>query len=115
MEIMIPDKKFKRAIEDDTECRKRFGTEMAKKIGLRMAALRAAESLADFWPPYSGPERCHELKGDLAGIISVDLKHPYRLLFKCVDVTTDAAMLNEKQRWQAIRAIEILSVVDTHG
>ena len=38
--------------------------------------------LVDFWPPNSGPERCHELKGDLAGVFSIDLKQPYRLLFR---------------------------------
>lgn len=81
MEIEIPDRKLKKALEDEKECRTRFGAEMAKKIRLRLAALEAAESLADFWPPSSGPERCHELKGNLAGTFSMDLKQPYRLLF----------------------------------
>ena len=40
---------------------------MAKKLSLRLDALEAADTLGDFWPPYSGPERCHELKGDRAG------------------------------------------------
>src|SRR5690349_18491772 len=82
MLIAIPNKRLRRSIEDDVEARKRFGLEMAKKIHLRMGALVAAESLGVFWPPFSPPERCHELKGELAGVFSMDLTHPYRLLFK---------------------------------
>lgn len=115
MQVYISNKKLKRAIEDDAERTRRFGAEMAKKIRLRMGALVAAESLADFWPPYSGPERCHELKGSLYGTFSMDLKHPYCLLFWPVDAPNDIEVDNEKQRWQAIEAIEIKSIEDTHG
>jgi plasmid maintenance system killer protein len=115
MQVQISNKKLKRAIEDDTERTKCFGAEMAKKIQLRMGALVAAESLAVFWPPNSGPERCHELKGSLAGTFSIDLKHPYRLLFWPVDAPSDAGVEDKKQRWQAINAIEIISIEDTHG
>lgn len=48
MKIEIPDRRLKKALEDDKECKRRFGAEMAKKIRLRLAALEAAESLADF-------------------------------------------------------------------
>src|SRR5437870_12359583 len=82
MDIDVRDNKLRRAIEDETACRRQYGSNMAEKLALRLAALRAAESLADFWPPKSGPERCHELSGDRAGTFSVDLKQPYRLLFK---------------------------------
>lgn len=52
---------------------------MTRKIQQRLLQLQAARSLADLGPPYQGPARCHELKGDRAGQLSVDLKHPYRL------------------------------------
>jgi proteic killer suppression protein len=115
MQLWISNKKLKRAIEDDGECRKRFGAEMAKKVKLRIDALCAAESLADFWPPYSGPERCHELKGAQAGTFSVDVKHPYRLLFQPADAARETEEEGEKQQWLAIRSIEILGIEDTHG
>jgi proteic killer suppression protein len=115
MQVQISNKKLKRAIEDDAERSKRFGVEMAKKIQLRMGALVAAESLAVFWPPKSGPERCHELKGSLTGTFSMDLKHPYRLLFWPVDAPNDTGVENEKERWEAINVIEIISIEDTHG
>ena len=115
MKILISNRKLKRVIEEDAERTKRYGSEMAKKIKLRMDALVAAESLADFWPSKSGPERCHELKGDLTGTFSMDLKHPYRLLFWPVDMPKGLEVADEKQRWQAIKAVEIISIEDTHG
>jgi plasmid maintenance system killer protein len=114
MEIQIPDKKLRKTLEDDKERRRHFGAEMAKKILIRMNALAAAKSLADFWPPSSGPERCHELKGDLAGVFSTDLKHPYRLLFEPADPAQESTAQNEKDRWNAIQTIRIVKIGDTH-
>lgn len=87
---------------------------MAKKLLLRLTVLRAADSLADFWPPKSGPERCHELKGNRAGTFSVDLKHPYRLLFIAIGETPPLHRSNELQRWRAIKSIDISGIEDTH-
>jgi plasmid maintenance system killer protein len=115
MIIHVADRKLKEALEDDKECRRRFGSEMAKKIKLRLTALRAAESLADFLPPLSGPERCHELKADLAGTFSIDLKHPYRLLLQPSKPTTGQAEQDLKARWRAIEAVNIVGIEDTHG
>ena len=114
MDIYASDNKLRSAIEDQAACKKQYGSDMAKKIALRVAALRAAESLADFWPPKSGPERCHELKGDKVGTFSVDLKQPYRLLFKPTS-DTKSDQPDEQQRWKSITSVEILAIEDTHG
>jgi proteic killer suppression protein len=115
MKVSFSNKKLKREIEDDAKRIKRYGVVMAKKIKLRMDALRAANSLADFFPPYSGPERCHELIGNLAGTFSMDVKHPYRLLFWPVNLPDDLDTADEKNRWQAIKEVEIQKIEDTHG
>src|ERR1700731_2007573 len=81
MEISVRDNRLRAALQDESVCKRRYGSDMAKKIKNRLATLYAAASLADFWPPKSGPERCHELQGDLAGTFSIDVKQPYRLLF----------------------------------
>jgi plasmid maintenance system killer protein len=121
MLVVFADKKLKRALENDKERQKRFGHDMAKKIQLRVSALTAAESLGDFWPPLSPPERCHELKADLDGYFSMDVVHPYRLLFKALDnpsntsVQLELELLDQKQRWQSIKSIIITGIEDTHG
>jgi plasmid maintenance system killer protein len=116
MELNANDNELRRALEDEAFCRRRYGLEMTKKLRLRLDALLAAESLADFWPPKSGPERCHELKGDRAGTFSIDLKQPYRLLFVPGSNTQPRAdESDEQQWWKAIVSINILAIEDTHG
>lgn len=121
MLVAVADKKLKRALENDKERQKRFGNDMAKKIQLRVGALTAAESLGDFWPPLSPPERCHELKADLNGYFSMDLVQPYRLLFQALNHPSknsgqlELQPVDQKQRWQSIKAIIITGVEDTHG
>ena len=88
---------------------------MNKKLRLRAQALQAATSLVDFWPPKSGPERCHELIGSGAGTFSMDLTQPYRLLFRAVEETTPEDRTDERQRWASITAVELIGIEDTHG
>lgn len=107
--------KLKAALESEAECQKQYGADMTKKIMLRLSELRAANSLADLWPPMSGPERCHELKGDLKGTFSIDLKQPYRLLFKPIEDSAPTDRSDEKARWASITEIEIVGVRNTHG
>ena len=114
MEILVKDRKLEAALGDDALCKRRFGADMAKKIKLRLTALREADSLGVFWPPNSGPERCHQLKGNLAGTFSVDVKQPYRLLFVPIE-DPGAQHSDERERWQAIKTIEIIDIEDTHG
>ena len=115
MEIFVNNNKLRKAIGDEVTCKKKYGEDMAKKIKLRVAALRAADSLADFWPPNSGPERCHELKADRKGTFSLDLVQPFRLLFRPNDEVVKADEADEQKRWQRITSIDILVIEDTHG
>ena len=58
-------------------------------------------------------ERCHELTGNLKGQLSVDLGHPYRLLF----VPADDPIPYRKEGgldWQQVTEIEITDITDTH-
>jgi len=107
--------KLKAALESEAECQKQYGSLMTKKFMMRLSVLRAATSLADFWPPMSGPERCHELKGERAGIFSIDLKQPYRLLFVPIEENAPKDRSDEQKRWGLITKIEIVEIEDTHG
>ena len=115
MEIHISNKRLRAALKNEAGRRRRYGADMAKKLALRLDALRAADSLANFWPPNSGPEQCHELKGDLAGVFSIDLKQPYRLLFRPIEASPPTDRSDEQQRWAAVTSIDIVSIEDTHG
>lgn len=115
MQIEVRGRKLRAALENEAECRKRFGVQMTKKLMLRVNALGAAESLADFWPPKAGSERCHELKGGLAGTFSMDLNQPHRLLFEAVDGPRKEDEPDARKRWALIKSVVIIDIEDTHG
>ncbi len=73
--------------------------------------LQAACTLSDI--SRVPPARCHELKDDRKGQLSVDLDHPYRLLFvpanDPVPYTPEGGL-----DWEHITEIEVITIVDTH-
>ena len=89
-----------------------FGTNRAKLLGRRLDELRGAACLADI--SRLPPPRCHELTGNLSGCLSVDLDHPYRLLFAVANEPIprrDDGGLD----WAGVTAVEVLKIEDTHG
>ncbi len=117
MDISFNSTKLEKAFNEGPQLKKQHGTLRAKKIQIRMQELRAAKTLMDFWPPKSPPGRCHELtEGERSGQfhLSVDLDHPYRLIF----TPNHTPMPIRKEGgldWSQVTAITILSVEDTHG
>lgn len=79
MQISYKNKRIEKICTDTSFARKKHGLEMAIKIHQRINEIKASydvESMLKF-----GIGRCHELKGDRSGEYSVDLVHPYRLIF----------------------------------
>lgn len=113
MQIRFANKKLMNMFTSETECRKQFGADNAKKVLMRLNTLAAANSLADI-PLGLPPERLHELTGDKAGIFSVDIKQPYRLLFRPIDAA-DPRPEKVREYLESIKIIEIVGVEDTHG
>jgi len=58
--------------------------------------------------------RCHELKGDRTGQLSLDLDHPYRLIIEPahdpIPRKPDGGL-----DWNKVTAVMIVGVEDTHG
>ena len=81
----------------------------AKKIQQRLKDLRAAETLADM---RLMPGRCHELRENLAGHLSLDLDHPYRLLFRPAEDTEPSP--GGGLDWSKVTSVAVASVTDTH-
>ena len=101
-------------MSSERSIKRKYGQEMTRKIVSRINSLIAAQSLGDFWPPYSGPERCHELKGALSGKFSFDLRHPYRLIVRPLEEISKEEFTIEKERWMKIEEVAIEDIVDTH-
>lgn len=73
--------------------------------------LSAADSLVDI--SRLPPARCHELVGDRKGVFSVDLEHPFRLLFIPAN---DPLPLNSQGgiNLSEVTEVEIIGIEDTH-
>ena len=115
MEITFKTKKLEKAFNQGRRLEALHGAKRARKIRIRLQEFRAAETLMDFWPPKSPPGRCHELtEGKRNGQLSVDLDHPYRLIFvpdhDPVPRKSDGGL-----DWAQVTTIKIIYVEDTHG
>lgn len=90
---------------------KRHGPLRAKLLQKRLNELAAAECLQDL---RSLPQaRCHELRGNLRGRLSVDLDHPYRLIF-IPSETPPPVKPDGGLDWTLVRSVTILGVENTH-
>ena len=113
MDIQFSDKKLEKECNDDALLQKRHGKQRAKLLRSRLAVMREAANLSALGPPYAGPYRCHELTNNRKGQLSVDLDHPYRLIFipnhKPIP-TREVGGLN----WTNVTAITIIEIANTH-
>ena len=84
---------------------------MTRKLQQRLMELKAATCLADI--SKVPPSRCHQMSGDRDRQLSVDLTHPYRLIFipanDPVPITNDGGL-----DWAKVTEIEIVEIIDTH-
>ena len=93
------------------EALRHLGAKRARRLQQRMMELKAAISLDDI--SRLPPARCHELAGNRKGQLSVDLEHPYRLLFiptnNPLPETTNGGL-----DWTEVTEIKIIKIIDTH-
>ncbi len=110
MDISFADKKMGKIINSAKELQKKYGMN-ARYIMRRMAVLKAAPSLAHVSP--KPPERRHELEGQRKGTYAVDVKQPFRLVFK---PNHDPVPLKDDKGidLNKVTAITILEMEDYH-
>lgn len=111
MRIFFKIRKLQKICSESSESQKRLGAKCGRKLQQRMMELKAAQNLSDI--SRLPPARCHELTGDRAGQFSVDLEHPYRLLFI---VANNPYPVRESGGvdWDGVSEIEIIEIADTH-
>lgn len=83
---------------------------MAGVIRRRLDDLSAAENLEAMG---SLPGRCHELKGDRGGQLSLDLENPFRLIFVPSDFPPAVKPEGGIDR-KNVRSVVIIGIEDTH-
>ena len=110
--ILFRETRFEKDCNDSKRLQRRYGERRAKLIRRRLDELHAAETLEIM---RTLPQvRCHELKGERKGQLSVDLDYPYRLIFEVgnnpIPKKSDGGL-----DWAKVTTILIIGVEDTHG
>lgn len=85
IDISFADSKLERSVSTERELKRRWGKE-ARLLATRLAAIRAADTLAVLTTT-GVAGRCHALTGDLAGQYAMHLWGSTRLLFEPADET----------------------------
>ncbi len=79
MEIKYKNNKLEKECTNYLISQRKYGKEMAFKIFERINQLISANSIEDLLRWNIG--RCHKLKGDKKDFYSMDLIHPFRIVF----------------------------------
>lgn len=82
MDVLFKTKALQKRCCSEKQRVKYWGKATAKKLGRRLDDLKAASCLEDM---RNLPGKCHELKGDLAGLLAIYLVGPQRLILKPAD------------------------------
>ncbi len=111
MIITFLNRKLEKEFSSESLLIKRWGYEQARKIKMRLSELAAADNLEVM---RTFPQaHTHELSGNRSRQISLDVKHPYRLL-----ITPDHEETPCKEDggldWRRVTRIKVLGVEDTH-
>lgn len=111
MQVTYANRRLERSCASQAARARKWGPENARRLGVRLKELKAAETLQDM---RTLPQaRAHGLKGDRKGQISLDLSHPYRLIV--VPADPDSARLAAGGLdWSKVKAVVVLEVTDTH-
>jgi proteic killer suppression protein len=111
VELSFANTKLAKELADEKSIMRKYGPDNGRRVCQRLADLMAADNLETlrFLPQM----RAHELTGDRAGQISVDVKHPRRLL-----LVPDHAEIPRKPDggldWRRVTKVKILCITDTH-
>ena len=111
MELSFANTKLAKELADEKSIVRKYGPDNGRRVCQRLPDLMAADNLETlrFLPQM----RAHELTGDRAGQISVDVKHPRRLL-----LVPDHAEIPRKPDggldWRRVTKVKILCITDTH-
>lgn len=98
MDITYKSKKLKKICTDARAAERLYGREMAEKLQMRIDEITAADTVEMMVRFRIG--RCHPLIHNRKGQYSVDLVHPYRLVFQ--------------KNGDEVQIVHIIEIVDYH-
>jgi toxin HigB-1 len=110
VEISFASRKLQKLCESEKELQRAYGRDCARKVMSRLSDLRAATTLEDM---RSLPGRCHELAGDRAEQLAIELAGGRRLVIQPAN-GWPSAKEEGAHVWSGIDAVQVLEIVDYH-
>jgi proteic killer suppression protein len=111
VEVHFGTRKLAKIMNSEKEIVREYGPKIGDKVKKRLALLEAAPSLEAV--PHTPPIRRHALSQNRKGQFSVDLIHPYRLVFEPyhspLPIKSDGSIDLSR-----VTAIKIIEVEDYH-
>lgn len=111
MDILFQGRKLEKTCHDQSLRVRTYGLVRAKLLERRLKEFRIVENLEEL--RLLPQVRCHELKGNRQGTLSVDLDHPYRLIFESANNPVPRKF-DRGLDWTQVTAIRILAVENYH-
>jgi proteic killer suppression protein len=111
MEIAFGSRKMEKLCNSEKEMRAKLGDRAMKALQLRLAQIKAADTLDDLGKVPGA--RCHELTADRKGQLAVDLVHPRRLILEPDHNPLPAKPDGGLDRQKVTRVV-VLEIADYH-
>jgi proteic killer suppression protein len=111
VELSFRNTKLAKVLNSEREILRTYGPDNGRRIMLRLSNIRDAATLEELSKVPQA--RVHQLTADRNEQISVDIKHPYRLILVCNHDETprkDDGGLD----WARITKLQLIEIADTH-
>ncbi|KRC51867.1 hypothetical protein ASE16_02010 [Leifsonia sp. Root227] len=108
MDVSYANTKLAKLCTSVREMQRQLGAERARRLQARLQQLKIADNLHEL---RTQAGRCHELTGDLDGLLALDLDHPYRLLI-APDPWQERP--DGSLAWEQVTAVVVDSIDDYH-
>lgn len=112
MEVSFINKKLAKLLNSQKETLRAFGPDNGKRILLRLQQIAYASNLAEL--ALLPQTRVHELSNNRDEQISVDVKHPFRLLI-VADHEEIPRKVDGGLDWHLITMIKVIDITNTHS
>lgn len=111
MELSFANNKLAKLLNNEKDTVRKFGPDNGKRILTRLSQLAAATNLEEL---ARLPQiRLHELGGDRDEQLSLDVKHPYRLII-VVNHEETPRKADGGLDWANITSVTVKEIADTH-
>jgi plasmid maintenance system killer protein len=111
VELSFRNSKLAKVLTSERELIRNYGNDNGRRIARRLQNVADAATLEEL--SKLPQTRVHELSGDRNEQISIDAKHPYRLILVCNHEETPRKA-DGGLDWARITKVQLIEIADTH-